>query len=98
MSPSRARGGVARTLTKREIEDRLDEMLRQSGEAAIQKLRDDARQIADELGLADEFQQLDALIGTMLGTREAAMESPVAMARAAGFCFNHKICLANKAG
>ncbi len=88
MSPSRARGGVARTLTKREIEERLDEMLRQGGEAALQKLRDNARQIADQLGLAEEFQQLDTLIGTLLGTREAAIESPVAMARAAGFPYD----------
>ena len=32
LRPSRARDGVARTLSKREIEERLDEMLRRSGE------------------------------------------------------------------
>jgi len=84
MRPSRARESVARTLSKREMEERLDEMLRQSGEDAIQKLRDSARDIASQLGLEAEFQQLDAMIGTLLGTRHAALESPVAMARAAG--------------
>jgi hypothetical protein len=94
MRHSRAREGVARTLTKREIEDRLDEMLRQSGEAAIQRLRDKAREIADPLGLAEEFQQLDALIGTLLGTRHAALESPAAIARAAGLPYDpHRLDL-----
>jgi hypothetical protein len=48
---SRARHGVARTLPKRDIEERLDEMLRRSGEAAVQHLRDEARGIAAELHL-----------------------------------------------
>src|SRR5208283_3840930 len=55
---SRARRGVARTLSKRDIEERLDEMLRHSGEAAVQRLRDEARGIADELHLKNEFQRL----------------------------------------
>jgi hypothetical protein len=82
MRPSRARDGVARTLSKREIEERLDEILRRSGEPALQRLRDDARETAVLLRLPDEFQRLDTLIGALLGTREASLESSVAMARA----------------
>jgi len=94
MRPSRAREGVARTLTKREIEERLDEMLRHSGEAAVQKLRDNAREIASQLGLEAEFQQLDAMIGTLLGTRHAALQSPLSIARAAGFPYDpHRLDL-----
>jgi hypothetical protein len=81
---SRARRGVARTLPKRDVEERLDEMLRRSGEAAIQHLRDEARGVAKKLHLKTEFQRLDTLIGALLGTRETALESPVAAARAAG--------------
>ena len=88
MRPSRAREGVARTLSRGEIEERLDEMLRHAGEPAIQRLRDEARAVASQLGLADEFQRLDALIGTLLGTRHAAVESPVAVARAAGLPYD----------
>jgi len=84
MRPSRARRGISRTLPKREIEERLDEMVRQGGEAALQQLRNEARAIAGQLGLADEFQRLDALIGSLLGSRETHLESPVAAARAAG--------------
>jgi len=84
MRSSRARESVARTLSKREIEERLDELLRHGGEPAIQRLRDDAREVSAQLMLPEEFQRLDALIGTLLGTREAALESAVAIARAAG--------------
>ena len=94
MRPSRARGGVARTFSNREIEERLDETLRRSGEPALQRLRDDARQISGLLALPDEFQRLDALIGTLLGTRSAALESPVGIARAAGLPYDpHRLDL-----
>lgn len=84
MRPSRARAGMARTLAPSEIEERLDEMLRHSGEDAVQRLRDDARNISEPLGLQDEFRRLDNLIGTLLGTHSARLQSPVAVARAAG--------------
>jgi hypothetical protein len=38
--------------------------------------------------MQDEFQRLDALIGTLLGTRDAPVESPVAVARAAGLPYD----------
>jgi hypothetical protein len=88
MRPSRARAGIARTFSKREIEERLDDILRHSGESALQRLRDEAREIAGTLGLADEFQRLDALIGSLLGTRDAELESPVGIARAAGLPYD----------
>ncbi|MCC6539572.1 MAG: Fic family protein [Bryobacterales bacterium] len=85
MRPSRARKGVARTFNRREMEERLDEMLRQpGGEATVQRLRDEARRMAVPLDMQPEFQLLDSLIGTLLGTRQAMLESPSAMARAAG--------------
>jgi hypothetical protein len=88
MRRSRAREGSARTLPKREIEERLDEMLRHGGEAAIQRLRDEAREIAAQLDLPDEFQRLDSLIGALLGTRNTPLESPVAIARATGLPYD----------
>jgi hypothetical protein len=85
---SRARRGVARTLPKRDVEERLDEMLRRSGEAAVQRLRDEAREIAGELHLGNEFKRLDTLIGTLLGSRVTPLESLVAVARAAGLPYD----------
>ena len=88
LRPSRARQSVARTLSKREIEERLDEIVRQGGEPALQRLRNDARKMARPLSLTAEFVQLDTLIGALLGTRAAALKSPVAIARAAGWPYD----------
>ncbi len=94
MRPSRARKGLARTFNKREIEERLDEIARQNGEAALQRLRDDARQIAGQLDMQEEFLRLDAMIGTLLGTRDTPLASPVAAARAAGLPYDpHRLDL-----
>lgn len=72
---------MARTLSKREIEERLGEILRHAGEPAIQRLRDEAREIASQLALTEEFQRLDALFAALLGTRDATVDSPVAITR-----------------
>jgi len=88
MRPTRARSGVARTLSRREIEERLDEILRRSGEPALRRLREEAKEIAGILGMPEELQRFDALIGSLLGTREATLESPVGLARAAGLPYD----------
>ena len=84
LKPTRARGGVARGLDRATIEERLDRELRISGEARLNLLRDEARALASKLDAEKEFEILDAMIGTLLGTRKAALTSPVAVARAAG--------------
>lgn len=89
MRPSRARGGrMPRTLPREDIEERLDAMLRGQGEAALNRLRDDARAIARALDLEEEFQGLDKLIGALLGTREMKAKSTVAKARIVGAPFD----------
>jgi hypothetical protein len=83
--PSRKRAAeVARTLSKPELEERLDGLLRQGGEGALNRLRDDAREVSKELRMPEEFRALDELIGTFLGTREATLETSVAQARKKG--------------
>ncbi len=89
MRGSRARGGrVPRTLSREEIEQRLDALVRRQGEGALNKLRDDARAIAPKLELEKEFDELNDLIGAFLGTREAKIESTAGKARAAGQPFD----------
>jgi fido (protein-threonine AMPylation protein) len=48
------------------------------------QLRDEAREVAAEIGLMDEMKQLDDLIGALLGTRESKLTAPVAVARSEG--------------
>jgi len=89
MRPSRARDGrVARTLPRAELEARLDALIRRQGDEAANRLRDEARAIASALGLEKEFEELSVLIGTLLGTRDAEMQSPAGKARAAGQPFD----------
>ena len=89
MRSSRARGGrVARALSREEIEGRLDTLLRGQGEAALNRIRDEAREIAPKLGLQEEFGEFNNLIGALLGTRETEVKSAVGKARVAGHPFD----------
>lgn len=82
MRPSR--GPVPRTLGREELEQRLDGLLRSGGEEGLNRLRDQARDVADALGMQEQFRALDELIGTFLGTREAELSSDVGKARKRG--------------
>lgn len=89
MRPSRQRGKrVPRTLSREEIEVRLEGILRRNGEEALNRLRDEAREIAPQLGLESEFDKLNELIGALLGTRTAKVKSAVGKARVAGSPFD----------
>jgi fido (protein-threonine AMPylation protein) len=89
MRPSRARDGhIARTLTRKELETRLNALIRQQGKTAINRIRDDARAIAPQLGLEKEAEAFSTLVGTLLGTYDAKMESDEGRARAAGQPFD----------
>ncbi|MGH2880552.1 MAG: hypothetical protein ACRDK4_13230 [Solirubrobacteraceae bacterium] len=84
MRPSRARSGVPRTLSRPELESQLETLLANQGESALGRLRDEAAQIATEIDCEQEFEQLDALIGALLGTREAPLASELARATRSG--------------
>jgi len=89
MRPSRARDGhIPRTLSRKELKTRLDALIRQQGEQALNRLRDDARAIAPKLGLEEDAEAFSALAGTLLGTRDVKMESNEGKARAAGQPFD----------
>ncbi len=82
MRPSRARKGtVSRTLSREEMEEKLDKLIRLKGEDYVNQIRDKAREIANELDLKKEFQELDDLIGTLQGTRTIELKSDIAKAR-----------------
>jgi hypothetical protein len=82
------RAQVARTLSKEELEERLDALLRQGGETALNQLRDQAREASQQLGMTDEFRSLDELIGTFLGTREAELKTAIGQARKRGMPYD----------
>lgn len=83
-SRSRSNKVLPRTLSKREIEERLDKLIRQSGEGAINKLRDEIKNIAPLLKMEKEAKAFDEVVGALLGTRDVELQSPTAKARKEG--------------
>ncbi len=63
------------------VERWLDVFLSRHDESALNRLRDRARTIADSLGWQKQFAKLDAIIGTLLGTRKTKLRHPQAIAR-----------------
>ena len=68
LTPSRGDPEERRTLGAKGVEEWLDPLIRVDISGGINKLRDTARAIAVPLGLQEEFKQLDATIGALLGT------------------------------
>lgn len=84
LQSARARGGLPKSWSRAEVEEFLDKLARIHGEAELNRLRDHARRIAPTLGLERERDLLNALVGTLLGTQDAALDSAPARARASG--------------
>ena len=88
MRPSRARSGSPRTLRRSELEERLAQIPAVRGDAALNELRDAARQIAPALGMGPELEALDELLGALQGTRETELTTSVGRARKAGLGYD----------
>ena len=85
LSPSRGPEERRKTLPRAELERRLTEALITRGEAQLNRLRDEARAIAPELGLEREAAQLDSIIGALLGTQpETSISDKTNLERARG--------------
>jgi Fic/DOC family len=81
---SRERRHVPRTLRQKGVEQYLEKVLRNAGEAPVNRLRDEAKQIAPLIGREREAALLSTIIGAMMGTQSAKLESPAAIARGKG--------------
>ena len=89
LSPSRrSKTGVSRTLPRAQVEARLDGLAHAGGAVDLNRLRDEARRIAPSIDRNDEFAALDALIGRLLGTRDAPLLDDGARARAHGQAYD----------
>lgn len=89
LRPSRARGnGIARTLSRSEIEDELVRITARRGAGALNELRDQARQLAPVVDAEREMALLDDLIGAVQGTREVELTTAAARAQRQGMGFD----------
>lgn len=84
MRQSRARSGTRRTLSRQELEVQLERLLANQGEGELNRLRDEAAQIAVELDRDRELAELSSLIGALLGTGDARLASHLGRAAQAG--------------
>jgi len=82
------RDGVPRKLSKVELEEYLDDLIKRYGEESINKLRDDMRALAPKLGLEAEFEAVNRMISALLRTHESKLESKTGIARSTGFPFD----------
>ena len=73
-------------LSESESEERLDKLLRVRGEDGLNKLRNEARALREDLNTEDEFRRLDVMIGALLRTRDTPLSSPAGKARARSPC------------
>ncbi len=87
-APSRSKSSISRTLSRKEIEIYLDNFLRHSGEDELNRLRDEARNIAPALGREKEFAALNRMIGALLNTQTDNLQTSVARARKKGLPFD----------
>lgn len=78
-----------KTLPVKEIEQKLDRLIRIFGHDEVNKLRDQAKRVSSRLGMQDELTRLDKLIGALLGTQpDVVLQTDAGMARARGLPFD----------
>lgn len=86
---SKRPGSESKTLALSDIEAQLEKIIRVNGEAEINRVRDRARFVADQLGMHREFEKLNKLIGGLLTTKPSKiLTSPLAQARAFGIPYD----------
>ena len=82
---SRSKGSEKKTLSRARIEDLLDKFCNVYGKEELNKLRDQAQQLAKPMHLEKELRILKQLIGSILGSQPAnLLQSEIARARAKG--------------
>lgn len=86
---SRQTGGDSKTLAYPQIEEKLETIIRVNGEDELNRVRDRAREISEQLGMQKEFHKLNKIIGALLSTQSSKnLKSAVAVARAEGLPFD----------
>jgi Fic family protein len=89
LESSKNKGPQSKSLTLPEIEEKLELIMRTNGEEALNKLRDSARVIANELNMMHEFERLNRITGALLSTQPSKiLTSKVAIARALGMPYD----------
>lgn len=92
MQPARrGKDGESKSLPQTFVEKRLEAMINAGGENRINAFRDSVRLTAEELGMYEEFDKLNAIISALLSTHNAeVLQSTSGKSRAAGMPIDAK--------
>lgn len=85
----RSSRATRKTVSRKEIEERLERMIRIYGKEELLKLRQQAHDVAKRLGMKKELKELNQIIGALLGTRtEKVLKTEIGKSRAKGEPFD----------
>lgn len=84
----RKKQAISRTLSRDEIEERLEKLIRHSGEKGLNQLRDEVNTVANELNRQDLYKKFDLIVGSFFGTKEGKLKSSVLIMRKQGMPFD----------
>lgn len=83
LQPSREKTTTKKTVSQKTLEERLDKIARVYGEDELNRLRDEARDLAKKLNLKKEWLIFQKMIGALLGSQpDTLLQSEAAQARA----------------
>jgi Fic/DOC family len=85
---ARGRTRVARTLSRAELGDWVARQAGLLGPERLNRVRDEAKLIAEQLGVPERVQQVDALVSAAWGTGAVPSESKALAARSVGLGFD----------
>lgn len=85
---TQSRGELRKSVGKDAVETRLLSICDSRGEEALSRLRESARSIAPLMGFNKEFKVLDALVGSILGSRRSELTTAAGKARTAPLPFD----------
>lgn len=89
LQSSRKIGSESKIISLPEIEEKLEQIIQVNGEEGLNKLRDKARDISEQLNMQGEFEKLNKIIRALLVTNTSkALKSPLAIARAFGIPYD----------
>ncbi|MHB1948208.1 MAG: Fic family protein [Gammaproteobacteria bacterium] len=89
LEPSREKETIKKTVSRETLEKMLDKIARIYGEKELNRLRDDARELANKLDLQKEELIFQKMIGAFLGSQSTTiLQSEPAKARASGMPYD----------
>ncbi|WP_352423735.1 Fic family protein [Proteiniphilum sp.] len=91
LQSSRKKGDESKSLPPSFVEKRMESLINSQGEDAVNRFRDEARNIAAQCGMEKEFDKLDKIISALLATRPASiLTTESGKARAAGMPYDEQ--------